>query len=65
MLRHGVEHASALQIENTMTEVKMIADFALDNVEAGVGLALQDDEGRYLFTLLARQWLWRTYCAIP
>jgi hypothetical protein len=50
MLRHGVEHASALQIENTMTEVKMIADFAPDNVEAGVGLALQDDEGRYLFT---------------
>ena len=65
MLRHGVEHASALQIENAMTEVKMIADFAPDNVEAGVGLALQDDEGRYLFTLLARQWLWRIYCAMP
>ena len=65
MLRHDAEHASALQIENTMTEVKMIADFAPDNVEAGVGLALQDDEGRYLFTLLARQWLWRIYCAMP
>jgi ADP-ribose pyrophosphatase YjhB (NUDIX family) len=34
-----------------MTEVKTIAGFAPDNVEAGVGLALQDDEGRYLFVL--------------
>jgi ADP-ribose pyrophosphatase YjhB (NUDIX family) len=34
-----------------MIEVKTIADFAPDNVEAGVGLALQDDEGRYLFFL--------------
>jgi hypothetical protein len=49
--RHGVEHASALQSENTMTEVKTIADFAPDTVESGVGLALQDDEGRYLFFL--------------
>jgi len=34
-----------------MTEVKTIADFAPDDVEAGVGFALQDDEGRYLFVL--------------
>lgn len=34
-----------------MTEVKTIADFAPGNIEAGVGLAVQDDEGRYLFSL--------------
>ena len=31
--------------------IKAIADFVPDNAEAGVGLALQDDEGRYLFFL--------------
>jgi 8-oxo-dGTP pyrophosphatase MutT (NUDIX family) len=31
--------------------MKAIADFAPDNTEAGVGLALQDDDGRYLFCL--------------
>ena len=31
--------------------IKTIADFVPDNAEAGVGLALQDDEGRYLFFL--------------
>jgi hypothetical protein len=32
-------------------QVKTIADFASDKVEAGVGRALQDDAGRYLFFL--------------
>ncbi|HEY83834.1 MAG TPA: NUDIX hydrolase [Chloroflexi bacterium] len=31
--------------------MKSIADFALANAETGVGLALQDDKGRYLFFL--------------
>jgi len=31
--------------------IRTIADFVPDDVEAGVGLALQDDEGRYLFFL--------------
>lgn len=31
--------------------MKAIADLVPDNAEAGVGLALQDDEGRYLFFL--------------
>jgi 8-oxo-dGTP pyrophosphatase MutT (NUDIX family) len=31
--------------------VKTIADFAPDNAETGVGLALQDGSGRYLFML--------------
>lgn len=31
--------------------IRTIADFAPDGIEAGVGLALQDDTGRYLFFL--------------
>lgn len=31
--------------------IKTIADFAPDNVETGVGLALQDEQGQYLFFL--------------
>jgi 8-oxo-dGTP pyrophosphatase MutT (NUDIX family) len=31
--------------------INTIADFAPDNVEAGVGLAIQDEQGRYLFFL--------------
>ena len=31
--------------------IKSIADFAPDQVEAGVGLAIQDESGRYLFFL--------------
>ncbi|MFQ5794786.1 MAG: NUDIX hydrolase [Candidatus Bipolaricaulia bacterium] len=31
--------------------IRAIADFVPDNAEAGVGLALQDDKGRYLFFL--------------
>ncbi|MCD5417401.1 NUDIX hydrolase [Candidatus Bipolaricaulota bacterium] len=36
---------------STITVIKTIADFVSDNTEAGVGLALQDDKGRYLFFL--------------
>ena len=31
--------------------IQAIADFCPQGAEAGVGLALQDDEGRYLFFL--------------
>ncbi|MBN1679591.1 MAG: hypothetical protein JW966_04815 [Anaerolineae bacterium] len=31
--------------------IRQIADFAPDDVEAGVGLILQDGDGRYLFIL--------------
>lgn len=34
-----------------MMMIESIADFAPEDVEAGVGLALQDDGGRYLFFL--------------
>lgn len=33
------------------TAMRTIADFAPPHVEAGIGLALQDEEGRYLFAL--------------
>ena len=35
--------------------IKTIVDFVPDNVEAGVGLALQDEEGRYLFFLAGKR----------
>jgi 8-oxo-dGTP pyrophosphatase MutT (NUDIX family) len=39
-----------LDVSGSNTVTKVIADFT-HNAEAGVGLALQDDEGRYLFSL--------------
>ena len=37
--------------------IRTIADFAPDGVEAGVGLALQDDTGRYIFFLAGTRYL--------
>jgi 8-oxo-dGTP pyrophosphatase MutT (NUDIX family) len=38
-------------MRNPQKEIHKIADFAPSEVEAGVGLALQDDSGRYMFFL--------------
>ena len=38
-------------MRDSQKETHTIADFAPEEVEAGVGLALQDDSGRYLFFL--------------
>lgn len=38
-------------LSRTIRMIRAISDFAPDDVEAGVGLALQDDSGRYLFFL--------------
>jgi 8-oxo-dGTP pyrophosphatase MutT (NUDIX family) len=38
-------------MEREVGMIESIADFAPDNAETGVGLALQDDQGRYLFML--------------
>jgi ADP-ribose pyrophosphatase YjhB (NUDIX family) len=36
--------------------IRQISDFAPDDVEAGVGLALKDDEGRYLFFIAGKRY---------
>ena len=43
--------AGQFKTRSTTTLIRAIADLIPDDAEAGVGLALQDDEGRYLFFL--------------